>query len=123
MNTPHPQLDIVTVAIALSTWAVGAELAQYVGPYSVIILGAIGGATWSASSRPSGTRWDALGYVAWMVGLALIATVPLAELVARATGVAPRWMFAPVAVVIAARPHWVIAQARRWFASRKEDAP
>jgi hypothetical protein len=123
MSTPTPPLDIVTVMIAAATWAIGSEAAQYVGPYSVIILGAIGGATWSASSRQSESRWQALRYVLWMVGLALIATVPLAELIARWTEIAPRWIFAPVAVVVAARPDWVIRQAKRFITSRSGEQP
>lgn len=115
---PTPPLDIVTVAIALSTWALGAELAQYVGPYSIIFLGALGGATWSASSRENETRWQALRYVIWMVGLALIVTVPLAEMISRWSDVAAHWMFAPVAVVVAARPDWVVRQARRLWEAR-----
>lgn len=59
MTAPATPLDIVTVSIALATWVVGAEVAQIVGPYSVIIAGAIGGATWSASSRPRESRWAA----------------------------------------------------------------
>lgn len=43
MTAPATPLDIVTVSIALATWVVGAEVAQIVGPYSVIIAGAIGG--------------------------------------------------------------------------------
>lgn len=123
MSAPPQSLDIVTVMIAAATWAVGAEAAQIIGPYSVIILGAIGGATWSASSRQSENRWQALRYVLWMVGLALIATVPLAEIIARWTEIAPRWMFAPVAVVIAARPDWVIRQAKRFITSRSGEQP
>lgn len=115
MSAPAPSLDIVTVMIAAATWAVGSEAAQIIGPYSVIILGAIGGATWSASSRVSETRWEALRYVLWMVGLALTATVPLAYLIANYTGLAPHWMFAPLAVVIAARPDWVISRVRAVF--------
>lgn len=118
MTAPATPLDIVTVSIALATWVVGAEVAQIVGPYSVIIAGAIGGATWSASSRPRESRGAALRYVLWMVGLALIATVPLAELIARWTEIAPRWMFAPIAVIVAARPDWVVRQARRLIEAR-----
>ena len=110
---PTPQLDIVTVAVAAATWAVGSEMAQYIGPYSVIVLGAIGGATWSASSRQSESRLDSLKYVLWMVGLALIATVPLAKLVEHWTDIKQQWMFAPIAVVVAARPDWVARQVRR----------
>ena len=124
MSASTPPLDIVTVMIALATWVVGSEAAYYIGPYSVIIAGAVGGATWSASARPTENRWQTFRYVLWMIGLALISTIPLAEIIARYTDIAPRWMFAPLAVLIAARPDWVLRQVRRAIASRTQgDAP
>jgi hypothetical protein len=56
--------------------------------------------------------------MAFMVGLALIGTVPLAEFAAQLSGVNVRWMFAPVAVLIAARPDWVINRIRQLFDRR-----
>jgi hypothetical protein len=107
------QLDVVTVAIALATLVFGPATAEIVGPYSVIFLGAVGGASWSAAQRPPSSRGRTLGYMSWMVGLALIATVPLAELAAHWSGLNARWMFAPIAVLVAARPAWVLGQLRR----------
>jgi hypothetical protein len=117
------QLDIVTAAITLITWMFSAgTAAEYIGLYAVIILSAVGGATYSASAREVATRWRTLCYVVQMVGLAMIATVPIAELVAHWTNVNQRWLFAPVAVVIAARPYWVVRQFRHLIEARTDSA-
>ncbi|HWH74897.1 MAG TPA: hypothetical protein VNV16_11615 [Methylibium sp.] len=115
MHPTPPPLDIVTVAIALVSLAVGPELAAQVGPYSVILLSAVGGAAWSASASPEASRLLTLRHMLAMVGLALIGTVPLAEGLARLAGIEARWAFGPVAAIIAARPDWVLAWARGWF--------
>ena len=105
MAAPPPTpLDIVTVTIAVATWLVGAEVADVIGPYAVILLSALGGAAWSASRRVQLTRMGTLLHIVLSVGLALIATVPVAELMAWGTRLQSRWMLAPAAVVIAARP-------------------
>lgn len=118
---PPPQLDIVTVAIALLTLITGPEIAAMVGPYSVILLAAIGGAAWSASAMPAATSGATVRHIAFMVGLAVIGTVPLAEGVARLAGIEARWAFGPVAAVIAARPDWIVGWLRRWFSRRTGD--
>lgn len=113
MTTPPQQpLDIVTVAIAVVSWLLGADVAAIVGPYAVILLSALGGAAWSASRRPQRTRTAVVLHIALSVGLALIATVPLAELIARWAEVHARWILAPAAVLIAARPEWIWQQVR-----------
>lgn len=126
---PQPPLDIVAVAIAALSWAIGAEAAAIVGPYSVIILSALGGAAWSASrGEPKGAGRTALQIVL-AIGLALIATVPAAELIAHWLDVHERWTLAPAAAIIAARPEWVLRwalrlrQAASTAAPRREDQP
>lgn len=122
MNPP-PQLDIVTVAIALVSLITGPELAALIGPYSVILLAAIGGAAWSATSVESGNRLQTLRHIFLMVGLALIGTVPLAEGLARLAGIEARWALGPVAAVIAARPDWVVGWLQRWVQRKTGDTP
>lgn len=113
MTPPPSNLDIVTVAIVMATWALGAEAAAIVGPYTVILLSAVGGAAWSASRRRAQrTRVGTLVHMLLSVGLALIATVPLSELIARWTDLQARWTLAPAAVLIAARPDWIWQQVR-----------
>jgi hypothetical protein len=114
MQTPPASLDIVTVAIAVTSWVLGAEIAAIVGPYTVILLSALGGAAWSAGRRTQSSRLGALTHIVLSVGLALIATVPLAELIARWTDLQARWTLAPAAVLIAARPDWIWQQVRGW---------
>jgi hypothetical protein len=119
--TQPPPLDIVTVAIAVAALVTGPDLAALIGPYSVILLAAVGGAAWSASSTPEGTRKATLTHMLAMVGLALIGTVPLAEALARFAGIEARWVFGPMAAVIAARPDWVVGWVRRWFATKTKE--
>lgn len=110
---PAQSLDIVTAMIAVASWLVGAEVAAIVGPYSVIVLSALGGAAWAAAST-HGTmgRGRTVLHIMLSVGLALIATVPLTELAAQWTGLEARWILAPVAAIIAARPGWLFAKVR-----------
>lgn len=100
--TPHspPQLDIVSLAIAVAALIFSPELSALIGPYVVILIGATLGAAWGASRRTPGTRTQSLLYVLGMVGLALLVTVPAAELSARFLGVHLHWLLGPVAAVI-----------------------
>jgi hypothetical protein len=116
---PPTSLDIVTVAIEVTSKIIDSETAEIVGPYSVIIMGAVGGATWSASSRGGTTRWATFRYVCWMIGLALIVAVPLAAVISNWTEIAPRWMLAPVAVLVAARPDWIWGEITRFVDARR----
>lgn len=117
MATSPPSLDIVSVAIVALTAVFGVN-AAVVGPYAVIFLAAIGGAAWSASNRPPDKRMPTLLHIALMVGLALITTVPIAELVGRWLSLDSRWMFAPIAVVISSRPEWVVATFKKLIERR-----
>lgn len=129
MTPPPPPIDIVTVAIALATLLFGPTVAELVGPYSVIVLGAALGGAWSASRREAGSRTSTVGHMLLMIGLALLITVPLAFLGSQYLPVDPKWLLGPVAVVIAGiGPDWpkvgawLIGQVRglleSWF-SRK----
>lgn len=123
---PQHPLDIVTVAIAALSWAIGSEAAAIIGPYSVIILSALGGAAWAASrGEPRGAGRTALQIVL-AIGLALIATVPTAEMISAWAGVQSKWTLAPAAALIAARPEWVVRylmRLRPGAARREEDRP
>lgn len=111
--SPQPQLDIVSVVVVVTSWVLGAEIASVVGPYTVILLSALGGAAWSAGRRAQRSRLAVVTHIVLSVGLALIATVPLSELIARWTDLQARWTLAPAATLIAARPDWVWQQVRR----------
>ncbi len=102
MPPQTPPLDIVAVAIALASLLFKPEIAQFVGPYAVIFLGAILGGAMSAARRGPATRAVTLGYMALVIILALLVTVPLAEMLAPQIPVRieARVLFAPVAAII-----------------------
>jgi hypothetical protein len=104
---PPPPLDIVsTVTFALSL-AIAPGVAAVVAPYAVIILCAMGGAAFSASSVAETTRKGTLWHLILWTGVAVVFTVPSSELLARVSGLEIRWLFAPVAGLIGARPRWL----------------
>lgn len=114
---PHPPpLDIVTVSVAVFTFAFG-PVGVVVGAYAVIVLSALGGAAWSSASREASTRWATLQHVAFCVGLALLLTVPLAGWIQANAGLEMRWTLGPIAALIAAKPDWVLRRiAAAWNA-------
>lgn len=134
MTAPAPPpIDIVTVAIAIATAMFGQEMAYIVGPYTVIVLGAALGGAWSASRREQGAGGGTLKHMVLVIGWALLITVPLAYLGEKHFGLEAKWLFGPVAVVIAGIGHdwprvmgWGLGQARalieRWV-SRKGEQP
>lgn len=118
MASPPPQLDIVTLAIAVVTLLTGPELAALVGPYTVILLASLGGAAWSATKIEQRPRMATVKHMALMMGLALLLTVPFAEAFARLSGIDARWAFGPIAAIIAARPEWAIGWVERWLSTK-----
>ena len=134
MSTSPPPLDIVTVSVAIAGAFFGAEVAAVIGPYAVIVLGALLGAAWSATRRDAETRTSALGHVVLMIGWALIVTVPLAIIGGQFFGLESKWLLGPVAVVIAgigqdwpAVGKWGLGLARaaleRFFQRKGEGKP
>jgi hypothetical protein len=125
--TPTPPIDIVSVSILLAGTLFSRELAEVVGPYAVIVLAAIGGAAWSAARLPKGTRLSTLRHMLLMVGMALLATVPLAALASNFTEVETRWLLGPVAAVIAGvGPEWFVKLGGQLFRRKvglPEDSP
>jgi len=99
----NPNLDLVSVAIALlGVASIAPEAAQIIGPYAVIFFGALLGASFAASRREPASRWAAVWFMAKIVGLTLVITVPCAQLIATAYPNAEvRWTLGPVAIVLA----------------------
>lgn len=101
MSTPANQLDIVTVATAAALAIFGnPQVADFAGPYAVIILCAVLGASVSGSGESTAGHRGTLAHLAMGIGLALVATVPLSLVLAHYTGFEARWMLGPVAVVV-----------------------
>lgn len=98
-----PPLDPITVAITFATLLFGPQLAAVIGPYAVILLGAVIGSAWSATRRPPGSsRVGTALYVFLFTALALLVTVPLAQALSNAyPKVEARWLMGPLAVFVA----------------------
>jgi hypothetical protein len=86
--------------------------AAYIGPYAVIAVCAVGGASWSASNIPESTTRKTLCHVALWTMAALVFTVPAATVLSGWTEIEVRWLFGPVAGLIAAHPDWLWVRLR-----------
>lgn len=122
--TPPPPLDIVTLAIAVITAVLGPGSAAIVGPYVVILLGAVMGSAWSASRRETETRLATLRHMFLHVSLALLATVPVAIWLGRVLEFDDKWLLGPVAAVIGGIGHdwprvfsWLLGLGGRFLES------
>ena len=105
MAQPAP-VDFVTLVVAASALLFGQPLADMVGPYAGVLLGALAGAAPSTSRRASfETRLQALGHVTSLVIAALMLTVPLAILCEQHLGLKASWTLGPVAVLITGIGH------------------
>lgn len=121
MTNPPPTtaLDPFSVVVVFATsFGLTGDFASILAAYSVILLSALGGAAWSASGMHEMTRLGTLLHILLMMGLAIVATVPLAEMISRFFGVEIRWLLSPLAIVIAARPDWIIRGVKQWVAKR-----
>lgn len=123
-------LDIVAVSVVLAGLMFDSRIAEIVGPYAVIVLAAILGGALSASRRGEASRGKTIGYMALVIILALLVTVPLAEVTAAHIPVArvePRVLFAPVAAIVAGIGHdWptvLLWLFRRWWPKKPFDLP
>lgn len=83
MTPQEPALDIVTVAIAIAALMFSHEVSEFVGPYAVILTGAVFGAALSGSRRPPATRIGTATHMVFFTVAGLIATVPCANLAAQ----------------------------------------
>jgi hypothetical protein len=109
--TSEPHLDAVAVATVAVTALAGGEIAQYAGPYLVIMAAAIVGAVSSLMRRPEVvTRWVALAWVAWLTTLSLLLTGAVSALLEHAIRqagweVPSRYLLVPVSLAIAGVGH------------------
>ena len=83
MNPEPPPPDIVTVAIAIAALMFSHEVAEFVGPYAVILAGSVFGAALSASRRPPASRMGTAAHMVFFTVAGLIATVPCTNLAAQ----------------------------------------
>lgn len=114
-STADPRLDLVSVTtLALTAW-MGADMAQAVGHYIVIVACGLVGGGYALSRWRRCTVGEGALYLLGMTMLAMLLTVPAAELAMWVwPGLERRWLIAPAAVLIAGIGHdWpaVLGQA------------
>jgi len=129
----EPQIDPVSVAVAIVTALVGGVLAPYVGPYIIIAIAGAAGSGFALGRWRECTRFEAAGYMFGMTVVALLLTVPFTELLLWLSPdllhLSSRWALAPVAALIGGIGHdwpkvggWLIERAARVF-DRKAGTP
>lgn len=117
---PPPALDIVSVAVGLAAGVYSPQAAAIIGPYAVIILGSTLGASWSSSRIKTAGAFVVVRHIAGMVAVALLVTVPLAEIAAAQLGYPPNWVLGPLATGIGALgPDGLSWLIREGFAAAK----
>lgn len=99
MNNQPP--DLLVLFTALLAVFFSPTLSAVLAPYAVILLGALLGAAWGLRRRPAGSKvW---GFVALMLGTALVFTMPTAVYLQGYFGAGTiQGLLAPLALVIAA---------------------
>lgn len=100
------QIDPVSAIVTVLALLFSPALADVVGPYAVIVLGAAIGGGWALSEREPGTRVEGLRYFMLNIGMALLLTVGFAELANRYLGMDTiNWLLAPIAMLIGGVGH------------------
>ena len=95
-------LDPAKVITLLAGFVVSQQVAQIVGPYSLIILAAIGGAGAALGSTTSRNRWNSAVFFGRTVLISLMFTVPMASWLSGYLGRdESQWLFAPTSFVLA----------------------
>ena len=98
----NPNIEPVPAVVAIVTMVLSPSLAEIVGPYLVIILGAVTGTYFRISQRGPMGRMEALGFFVITAGVAMLLTVPLCEIVQRyiPARIEAEWLFGPMAFSI-----------------------
>lgn len=110
--------DVVGLGIFLAGLVYSPEVASIVGPYLVIIVAAVVGASFALKRREKTTRLSALWYFMRVSGLAVIGTVSLAAMFSSYyDNLTERILIAPVALTIGAIGDDFPAVAR-WFLAK-----
>lgn len=95
--------DLLVLFAALLALAFSPSLSAVLAPYAVILLGALLGTGWGLKRRPDAGRGDVWGFVALMLGTALVFTMPTAVYLQGYFGAGTiQGLLAPLALVIAA---------------------
>ena len=101
--TPSPITDVVGLCVFIAAMAFSPDVSAVVGPYAVIIAAAAIGASFALARRQRTTRAGAVWFFVRIVGLAVVLTVGLAQLVAsRHPDLHERVLIAPIALLVGA---------------------
>lgn len=93
--------DAVSLFALIAAVAFSPEVAAVVGPYVLIATASVIGASFALARRPPSSRWGATWYFGRVVGLAIMLTVGVSNLVStRYPDFSERALLAPVALVI-----------------------
>jgi len=121
------QLDPVSVAIVAAAALFGNQAAaEIVGPYSIIIVGALLGASFGSSGSTPSTGWSNFFRFVVAAAIACIFTVPASLLIQHYTTLDARWFFAAVALLIGFRSRMIptdMIRAIRFLIRLKSGAP
>ena len=103
MNSQSSVLDAVGFGIFVASWVYAPSVAAVVGPYIVIVLASIIGASFALKRREKTARLVAIWYFLRVAGLAVLITVSLAGIVSSYySGLTERVLITPVALMIGA---------------------
>jgi hypothetical protein len=94
-------IDVVGLSTALAAIVFSAEVADLVGPYMVIVGGAVFGASFALARRDKTRRPSAVWFMTRVAGLAILLTVSLASLVnAYRPDLQVRVLLAPISLLV-----------------------
>jgi hypothetical protein len=93
--------DAIGLGIFLASVVYAPEVASVVGPYLIIIIAAVIGASFATARRDKSTRLSALWYFSRVTGLAVLLTVVVAGIWSSwQPSVSQRFAIVPVALLI-----------------------
>lgn len=103
MNNQPSVLDAVGFGTFLASWVYAPSVAAVVGPYIVIVLAAVIGASFALKRREKTTRLVAVLYFLRVAGLAVLGTVSIASIASSYySSLTERALITPVAFLIGA---------------------
>ncbi len=122
------KLDPVFVMTALVAALTGNELAQVVGPYAVVVLGATTGAGWSLGRQEPMSRAGSMWFFTKMNLTALLTTVPLAVVAGSFFNLQEsNWLLVPISLLVGGIGNdwpvvgrWIIGRLARLIERRVE---
>lgn len=93
--------DIVGLFVFIAALVFSAEVAAVVGPYMVIGIAAVIGASFSLSRRAKSTRWGAFWFFVRIAGLAMLITGVISAIaISYQPDLPERLLLAPIALLI-----------------------